>query len=192
MSLTNITKYAILGALNYMPISGYDFKKFSDHSIAYFWNDNYARIYPVLKEMEEEKLVTRETMQTEGRPAKNVYSITEKGRKELKKWLLQPVEERHLREELLLKIFFSEHVPLENIKEKIRAKKEQTLRFLEEYSEIERHIKTDEYTKESSSLPFWLITLNFGKHFREGIIKWCDETMETLESMERIRSELNK
>ena len=55
--------------------------------------------------MEEEELITKEVKQTEGRPSKNVFSITEKGKEELKKWLMLPVEQEPIRSELLLKIF---------------------------------------------------------------------------------------
>jgi len=182
MALANKTKYAILGALNHMPMSGYDFKKFSDGSIAHFWHDNYARIYPVLKELEKDKLVTKETRQSERRPQRNIYSITDKGREELNQWLLQPVEERRLREELLLKIFFSENVPVENLREKIQVEKEKSQKYLEEYLRIEHFLKTDDNTRNEKSLPLWLATLYFGKHFREGIIEWCDQIIELLES----------
>ena len=182
MALANKTKYAILGALNHMPMSGYDFKKFSDNSITHFWNENYARIYPVLKEMEKEGLVSKETSQTEGRPSKNTYSITAKGRDELNLWLLEPAEERHLREELLLKIFFAENVPRENLIDKLKTEKEKNQKYLEEYFHIEQFLTTDECTRNERGLPLWLATLNFGKHFRRGIIAWCDETLKSLES----------
>jgi DNA-binding PadR family transcriptional regulator len=123
MAVANKAKYAILGSLSLMPMSGYDIKKFSDGSIAHFWNENYARIYPVLKQMEKEGLVIKETMHTEGRPSRNLYSITGKGRSQLDLWLLQPVEDIRPREELLLKLFFSENVPAENLIEKLTAEK---------------------------------------------------------------------
>ena len=55
MAKINKTKYAILGVLSQMSGSGYDIKKCCDTSIAYFWNENYGHIYPVLKKMEEEE-----------------------------------------------------------------------------------------------------------------------------------------
>jgi PadR family transcriptional regulator, regulatory protein AphA len=183
MAVANKAKYAILGSLSLMPMSGYDIKKFSDGSIAHFWNENYARIYPVLKQMEKEGLVIKETMQTEGRPSRNVYSITDKGRNELDQWLLEPVEDVRPREELLLKLFFSEKVPVENLIEKINAEKEKCQKYVEEYLRIEDFLKTDERTKNDRSLPLWLATINYGKLWRGSVIKWCDETLKSLESM---------
>lgn len=183
MALTNKTKYALLGALSISPMSGYDIKKFSDFSISHFWNENYARIYPVLKEMEKEGLVTKITKHTEGRPPRNVYSITKTGLNELNEWLLQPIEYRPPREELLLKLFFSLNIPIENLIEKVRAEKEKNQKRIEEYNRIERIITTDKKIKSQKGLPLWLTTVNFGKCHSEAVIKWCNQTLKSLETM---------
>jgi PadR family transcriptional regulator, regulatory protein AphA len=183
MALTNKTKYAMLGALSISPMSGYDIKKFSDLSISHFWKENYARIYPVLKEMEKEGLVTKITTRTEGRPARNVYSITGKGLEELNEWLLQPIQYRPPREELLLKLFFSSNLPVENLREKIRAEKDKYQKLIEEFCRIESIITTDRKIKNRKGFPLWLSTVNFGKCHSEAVIKWCDQTLITLETM---------
>jgi DNA-binding PadR family transcriptional regulator len=77
----------------------------------------------MLQKMEEEKLITKEIKQTEGKQTKNIYSITEKGKKELEKWLMLPIEKAPIRSELLLKIFLSKDMPTENIIEIIQKKK---------------------------------------------------------------------
>ncbi|AKA68713.1 PadR family transcriptional regulator [Clostridium scatologenes] len=59
MAKINKTKYALLGVLTLSSGSGYDIKKFCDSSIGHFWNENYGHIYPVLKKMEEEELITK-------------------------------------------------------------------------------------------------------------------------------------
>jgi PadR family transcriptional regulator, regulatory protein AphA len=182
MAMINKTRYALLGALSLGPMSGYDIKKFCDISIAHFWHENFAHIYPVLKDMEKEGLVVKKTEQNEGRPPKNIYSINEEGRKELDRWLLEPVEDRRPREELLLKIFFSVNVPVENLRAKLRDEKEKCLKYLEEYRQIEEHIKYREATRNDKSLPLWLATLNYGRLYRESIIKWCDQTMKELQA----------
>ena len=173
----------MLGALSISPMSGYDIKKFSDVSISHFWNENYARIYPVLKEMEKEGLVTKITTHTEGRPSRNVYSITRKGVEELNEWLLQPIQYRPPREELLLKLFFSSSIPVENLREKILAEKEKYQNLVEEFKHIESVITTDNKTKSQKGLPLWLTTINFGKCHGEAVIKWCNQTLKTLETM---------
>lgn len=183
MARINKTKYALLGALSMRPGSGYDIKKFCDFSIAHFWNENYGHIYPVLKQLEDEGLATKETEFTEGKPAKNVYSITEKGREEFHEWLLTPVEEQPIRSELLLKIFFAEKLPLDNVIEKIQFEKVKHEKRIEMYNRIETMLRTQEPYRSFKELPFWLATVNSGKYDSQGMIAWCDETIQTVKVM---------
>lgn len=186
MAKINKTKYAILGVLSQMSGSGYDIKKCCDTSIAYFWNENYGHIYPVLKKMEEEELIVKEVEQNEGRPAKNVYSITEKGREELKQWLILPVEHNPLRSELLLKIFWSKDIPIENIIEKIQKEKEDAEKNLQEYLKVEKILKSQEGHEDKKNLVLWLATLNYGRYDEEAKIKWCEETLKSLETLKEL------
>lgn len=179
----NKTKYALLGVLNTMSGSGYDIKKFCDSSISHFWNENYGHIYPVLQKMEKEGLITKQVEQTEGRPSKNVYSITEKGREELKNWLLSPIENEPHRSELLLKIFWSKDIPVKNIIENIENEKEECKSNLQHYREVENFLKSNKHEIGEKNRTLWLITLNFGVHDEEAKIKWCEETIQTLKSI---------
>src|SRR5439155_265174 len=44
----NTSRYAILGVLSRRAMSGYDVKKLIERSIAHFWNESHAQIYPIL------------------------------------------------------------------------------------------------------------------------------------------------
>jgi DNA-binding PadR family transcriptional regulator len=180
MSKMNKTKYALLGVLNLGSGSGYDIKRFCDSSISHFWNENYAHIYPVLKQMEEEELVTKETECTEGRPAKNIYSITEKGKIELNEWLVTPVENSPFRNEFLLKLFFSGNVHIDTILENIKKQKEKYEKLLTNYMEIENHLKSEEPHISTKESPLWLSSISFGKYQSQAMIEWCIETEKYL------------
>ena len=178
MTKINKTKFTILGVLNEKPGSGYDIKKFCDN-LGYFWNENYSHIYPVLKKMEDEGLVTKTTEQAEGRPPRNVYSITDAGKAEFVRWLMLPVEPNILRAELLLKLLFSNNVPTSNMIEKMEQKIEeqrQTARYLE-CSEAEiKSLITNE-----KKLRAWLSVINWGKTITAATLQWCEETIRTLQ-----------
>lgn len=181
MAKINKTKYALLGVLTLSSGSGYDIKKFCDSSIGHFWHENYGHIYPVLKKMEEEELITKKVEQTEGRPSKNIYSITEKGKKELEQWLILPVEQEPARSELLLKIFCSKDIPVRNVIEKIEKVREDCEEELKVYSKIKNMLNSAELDKKN--LVLWISTVNFGIYDCEAKLKWCDETIETLEDI---------
>src|SRR6516225_7848815 len=80
--LTN-TGYVLLGFLNAHPHSGYDMKRLADHSTRFFWQISYGQIYPELKRLVAQGLVAVEAG-SRGMRARNVYSITNKGRATLR------------------------------------------------------------------------------------------------------------
>lgn len=186
MAKVNKTKYALLGILNFMSGSGYDIKKVCDVSIGHFWNENYGHIYPVLQRMEDEGLITKEVKQTEGRPAKNIYSITEKGKEELDEWLLLPIEQEPTRSELLLKMFLSKDIPVKSIINRVKELKEEYKRELIKYSEIDELLRTGKIEGEKKNIVLWLTTSDFGKKSEEAKIKWCEDTIKALEEIENL------
>jgi PadR family transcriptional regulator AphA len=88
----NKSKYALLGILSMCPGSGYDIKKFMEQSTSNFWSESYGQIYPILKQLVEAGLATSHTEKQEGRPERYVYTLTDKGHEELRRWLTEPIE----------------------------------------------------------------------------------------------------
>ena len=183
MTTKSKTRYALLGILSLYPMSGYDLKKFCDEAVSQFWNENYTHIYSVLKKLEKEGLAGKITEQTPGRPQKNVYHVTEKGRAELNEWLLLPVEPDPPRFELILKIVFSTDVPVQNIIEKIERYKLENEQALVSVIEGEKKIKSIAGTQGEKWASLWLIGINSGKHSYKAVVEWCDETLEILKGM---------
>jgi DNA-binding PadR family transcriptional regulator len=178
----NRTRYAILGMLSFEPMSGYEIKKRFDNSIAHFWQENYSRIYPVLGELEEAGLVTKRTEHTEGKPSRNVFSITDEGMKDLRDWLLLPAERPTLRIELLLKLFFGHAVPVENMIVKVKEEKRSCEQILQVFAQIENHMDNISSSRNTcdENITFGLITLRYGQRYYEAVSRWCDETLDVL------------
>jgi len=183
MPKINKTKFALLGLLSLGPMSGYDIKKFTDISISYFWNENFGHIYPVLKKMEKEGFVTKRVEETKGRPNRNVYTITDSGKDELREWLTLSPEEYSIRNELLLKIFFGALTSKETIIGMIRDEKERHEKKREALDSIEEMISIKKDDKFEGDRPFWLITLRYGKKMLQAITEWCDESIEILSEL---------
>src|SRR5437868_15510344 len=102
--------------LTLKPMSGYDIRATIAESIAYFWTESYGQIYPTLKRLAKDKLVTRRGELARGRQ-RNVYSITDAGREALAEWLRRPAEARPPRNELLFKLFFARHASVAEAEE---------------------------------------------------------------------------
>ena len=79
--------FAILGFLNYAPMSGYDLKKYFDGSVRHFWYADQSQIYRSLAKLKEKDWVEMEVETQEDRPNRKVYSITASGRDAFQEWL---------------------------------------------------------------------------------------------------------
>lgn len=180
MPQVNKTRYAILGVLSIMPCSGYDIKKFCDKGISQFWNENFGHIYPVLKQLEKEGLITKEAMKAEGKPPRNVYSITPKGREELTDWLMRPVENTPARLELLLKMTFARNIPREYMIKELESVKQKHEKRLQEHLEAEAQFGRNEQTRQDEGYPYWVATLRYGILDARFRIQWCEETIERI------------
>jgi len=102
------TKSLCLGALSIGEASGYEIKKmFEEGAFRHFYDAGYGSIYPALKKLLDEGLVTCVEMEQEGRPAKKVYSLTEAGRDALKVSLKQAPARDRVRSDSLVMMFFA-------------------------------------------------------------------------------------
>lgn len=107
---TGKTKYILLGLLANCPQTGYTIKKSIEYEHSHFWQESFGQIYPTLKCLVQEGLAeiaesTESSNCSNGRGQK-IYSITEAGRAELKKWLSEAPNIERLRYEILLKVSF--------------------------------------------------------------------------------------
>ena len=175
------SKYAILGMLSIAPMSGYDIKKRVEESISNFWTESYGQIYPILKSVVAEKLVTKTVEKGSGKPDRHVYSLTELGRKELQRWLGEGVTPKVERNELLLKLFFGEEVTFDINIRHVEQFRELQRGLLERYSAIEADIQATH--KGNPNLPYWLLTVRYGQHVSRALLDWCNEALAKLNSM---------
>jgi DNA-binding PadR family transcriptional regulator len=175
------SKYAILGMLSIEPMSGYDIKKEVEKSISNFWTESYGQIYPVLRNLIAEKLVTKSIESEAGKPDRHVYSLTAKGRKELRQWLLKGFAPKIQRDEFLLKLFFGEESsPKANIAH-VEQFKELQRGLLQKYRAVEKEI-VREYG-DNSNAPYWLMTVRYGQHVSRALLQWSDKTLAELNRM---------
>lgn len=181
MSKVNKSQYAILGILGLGPHSGYDIKKMTDLSTRHFWAENYGNLYPTLKRLDQEGLATVERQSGEGKPDRKVYTVTDAGREVLRHWLETPPEATPPRNELLLKLFLGRQVaPEVNIAhlEQFQAEQEE---LMVTYEGIERWLETEQAG--DPNLPYWLLTLSYGRLQAEALARWSEESLETLRNL---------
>ncbi|MBB5327712.1 PadR family transcriptional regulator [Tunturiibacter gelidoferens] len=176
------TPNALLGLLSLRPMSGYDIRQLISRSIGHFWSESYGQIYPGLKQLAAAGLVEKKTERNKGKPDRHLYSITQEGRERLREWLKIPVSEEVARNELLLKLFFGSHVSASVNREHVMANMEFHQRALKVYAATAKQLRLDEAN--DPQLPYWLMTLNYGRHYSGAVLKWCKETLAELDAIE--------
>ena len=171
------TAYVILGMLRGEPRTGYEIKQAVDRSTRFFWAASYGQIYPELRRLEEAGLVKGAEDPHGGRRRK-VYRLTAAGRRELRRWLEEPPETFEVRDEALLKLFFSGAGTPGAARESVAAKRRAAEEKLATLRELEPAV-------EQLDDPYPLMVLRNGLQFSEWVVDWCERTERDLDAMDR-------
>jgi DNA-binding PadR family transcriptional regulator len=108
-------QYAILGLLSWKPLSGYDLKKIISNTEVFYWSGNNNQIYKSLIQLHQEGMVSQQVKQQESLPAKKIYSITEKGRDALRKWVISTAEIPEFRSTFLIQLAWGDQLSDEDL-----------------------------------------------------------------------------
>lgn len=168
--------FVILGLLSHEPMTGYEIKKRIDSALHFFWSGSFGSIYPTLNQLESEGKVTKENISLNGRE-KISYSITEKGKEDLKNWLHRPSEKDELRYETLLKLFFGNVTGLENATEHIERFEE---KCKGELLTLNVFAKNLEQALDNDTHKHYYLTVKFGIKTYESYLRWCDEAKKQI------------
>jgi PadR family transcriptional regulator, regulatory protein AphA len=165
------TGRVILGMIALGKRTGYDIKAFVDKTARYFWAASYGQIYPELKRLEDQGLVRGRPEPSGGR-ARTVYELTDAGSAALERWLASEEEPSYeLRDEGMLKLFFSDSVPERRI-DVVRAMRMREERALAHLRSIEPH------ASQGPAGPY--LTLQMGIELAERAVNWCEATERRL------------
>jgi DNA-binding PadR family transcriptional regulator len=160
------TAHVVLGMLGLGPKSGYEIKRFVDHSTRFFWAAGYAQIYPELRRLAEAGLIEGADAPTGGR-RRVVYRLTQAGRRKLRRWLESPSEIHELRDESLLKVFFADAGAPGTAARALLAKRQQ-------HEELAARLRAIEAEAGKSRDSSTLTTLRFGIDLNEWAAGWCE------------------
>ena len=178
------TKFAILGMLTAGPLSGYDLKKTTERKLAHFWHESYGNLYPRLAELEAARLVSSKRERRPGRPDATVYTLTPRGWEEFREWMSLPAAPERVRSELLLKVFFGAHAPVEESVRQIEAYHEQQQELRATFASIEELLRGEE--SGAPDTPYRLLILRRGQLVTEARLRWCREALRSLAEMDAV------
>ncbi len=128
-------RYAVLGLLNRQSMTGYEITKELDSALSEFWSAKHSQIYPELKSLDADGLVTFDTEISGNQLERKRYSITPAGKKAFLAWERSELKLKPTpKDEFRLQLFFSDCLS----KDERRAMVE---RHLEQHRERLAHLK---------------------------------------------------
>jgi PadR family transcriptional regulator AphA len=166
------TAYVVLGMLREKARTGYEIKQVVDNSTRFFWAASYGQIYPELKRLADAGLVKGEP-DPRGERKRTVFRLTPAGRRELRRWLERQPETFEMRDEGLLKLFFSVAASPEAAAESVAAKRRYHEDKVEKLRAIEPLAKAAD-----DSYPY--MVLRHGIELSEWTIGWCERAEREL------------
>jgi DNA-binding PadR family transcriptional regulator len=172
---------------------GYRIKQHIENNFGHMWSINYGQIYPNLRKLEEEGLVTILRVEQEGKPHKKLYSLTQKGKQEFQKWLEStPEKGMLLRDPFLMRFVFfgfgNNEQSLKLLEEQIKLYEKQ---LAQRNKNVEKRQKQDTHVRLISELGVALNEMYLGwlklayKELSQG-----QEEKETVHTQNRIIADL--
>jgi len=178
-------EHAILGFVNYRPFSGYDLKKVLDASISHFWPANQSQIYRTLARLSERGYLTVEVVQQESHPNRKVYSITEEGRVELRRWMGEDPSREVFREPFLVQCFFAGMLNDAEVLGVLEAKARELRDWLTEFKTMAAEINAgDLHPGPLREQFFWCLPLDHGLWYVQSTLEWVEDTIARIERKE--------
>ena len=194
--------YAILGWLSTGEGSGYDLVRQLDLGLSWFWSAAHSQIYPRLRELEAQGLITSTQVTVGSKMEKRVYEITDAGREQVRQWTEQPPTYPPNRDSERLKLIFGDHGNVQALRQHLethlehyRERRESLRAYVEQitsrqHERIERRIAAAP-TEAHGELTLGLREMAYRGNLRraEQEISWASEALEWLDAFEKRHTE---
>ena len=164
----------LLGFLMRKSMTGYDLKKAFSISFSFFSGLSYGSIYPALKKMEHQGLVSKRLEIQDGTPNRKVYTITEAGRKYFLDSLRAPFAPEQSKSPFLMRLFFFAYLSPEE-------RKAIALRSLDSMEQVRRLLEAARPEVEARRGSFQYLCFQFGLRFFSDLTRNLSEVMDALE-----------
>jgi DNA-binding PadR family transcriptional regulator len=171
----NQTETAVLGALSIQPMTGYALREAIRDVLGHFWSESYGQIYPTLRALVQQGLLTQIPSSSDGRTS---FTITESGLLRLRELLAKSIQDPPPRNGLMLRLYFGRHLGPDACRALITQTKAQAEGQLAGYQAIRSEILDTAGSNQDS--PYWLLTLSAGEHTARALIAWADEALTRL------------
>ena len=180
----------LLGLVKLHPgASGYELRRIISQSTQYFMNAQLSQIYPALKQMTADGLMTFEEERTEGGRMSKRYRLSPSGEKRYLEWLREPIDftlSLNTQREFLLKLTFIGSLPrneqidyVQNALDYFRYEREE---LMAGHLDVEDAFLSADLPERAAIMGLWQREVDFIFAREESLIAWLEELLRELES----------
>lgn len=114
-------RHALLALLDAEPMTGYSLARHFDKSAAYVWHAPHSQIYPELRKLEAEGLITSTAERRGEGGIKRTYELTAFGQAELRRWVREVAPIPPQRDTAYLKAVYFEYADFADARRQFQA-----------------------------------------------------------------------
>lgn len=174
MTLTT-TEAAVLGLLRDDELSGYDLRKVVERSVGYYWTPAKTQIYTTLPRLVDRGLATRRRVEQTERPDKQLYAVTDEGRRAVDRWIREaPLDAGLGRNVLLLKLALADDAHAPVLIEQVRERRAEAEQLRAELVDLDA-------AGGAGDPPFEHLTRRYGFFYVDALLEWTGEVLDSLE-----------
>ena len=133
-----------------------------------------------MDKLEKQGLVTHERVVQDTRPNKKLYTITDDGRTAFLAWLAEGSGDIDFKSSLLMKLFFSGNLPIEQTIEHLEQFSADCEAFVEDMRQIPQAIEKYSRSAPAADPLFWGLTADFGARYMRMCIEWAQDSIKKL------------
>jgi PadR family transcriptional regulator, regulatory protein AphA len=173
-------RHGILGFLDVEATTGYTLQQRFEGSVGSFWSATQSQIYRELHGLERDGLVRVEVVPQDGKPAKKIYALTAAGKKELARWLAEPVGPVQLRDPLLLKLVFAADAPPAALDAVLETYEQQMAATRAEYQARLSSPQIFSLARSKREATLWKLSIENGLAWCEAMLAWTRRARKQL------------
>lgn len=170
-------QFVLLGFLMRQSMTGYDLKKAFSVSFSFFSGLSYGSIYPALRKMENQGLISKRMEIQDGAPNRKVYTITEHGREAFLNALKSPLPPGQPKSSFLMRLFFFAHLSPEE-------RRAIVVQHLNTVQELHKQLESAGPLIEARSDRFQYLCFQFGLRFFQDLQSNLSQIVQALEDEE--------
>jgi PadR family transcriptional regulator AphA len=163
-------RYFVLGLLAQQPMSGYDIKRFFKLLSWLIGSPSSGSLYPILRDLLKEGLVTMEIVPGLDKPPRKIYSIEEAGRRALQTWIEKPTASNAPLKAFVMRLLLAGNFPPDSLAAHLEQRRAQVAAYEANLARMTKALNP------GTDLGL-MLALNYGLELASAEVAWLDSTL---------------